>query len=77
MTVPVLRASVPEPRLVEQAVLEQGVGKLAEPVLHDVLAGLLLQAADHVSRIVVDDLSHDTILTGIGPGIKIRSDEQS
>ena len=36
----------PEPQLVEQAVLEQGVGERPEPVLHDVLAGLLLQVAD-------------------------------
>jgi hypothetical protein len=35
----------PEPQFVEQPMFEQGVGQLAEPVLDDVLAGLLLHAA--------------------------------
>src|SRR5216684_1453367 len=44
----------PQAQLVEQAVLEQGVRQLAEPVLHDVLAGLVLHAADLGNRVAAD-----------------------
>lgn len=44
----------PEPQFVEQPLFEQSVGQLAEPVLGDVLAGLLLQAADRGDRVAAD-----------------------
>ena len=44
----------PAPRFVEQPLFEQSVGQLAEPVLDDVLAGLLLQAADRGDRVATD-----------------------
>src|SRR2546429_110571 len=44
----------PEPQLVEQTALEQGVGQLSESVLHDVLARLLLQPADLRDRVAAD-----------------------